>query len=147
MDPNETKIYSAFLIAAFILGVFFIFFIVTILRHQRKNQQLYKEKILVEINTLESERSRIASDLHDDLGPTLSSVKLLINNVALASRADEVSILKANEQIDSILQRVRTISNNLMPQALIRKGLKTAVDELVSEMNEQEKMEVRFFLG
>lgn len=144
MDTNETKIYTAFLIAAIILGIFFIFFIVTIVRHQKKNLALYKEKLQVEINTLETERSRIASDLHDELGPMISTVKLLVNNVSLQSSAEEETMRKANQYIDSILHQVRTISNNLMPQALKRKGLQVAVEEFISEINDKGKMKIHF---
>mgnify|MGYP001545044749 CR=1 FL=1 len=103
MDTQETKIYIAFLIAAAILGVFLIFFIVTIIQHQRKNQALQKEKNNAEITTLEKERTRIAADLHDDLGPMLSTVKLLINNVDLDTVEDKLTLDKASEYIDSVL--------------------------------------------
>src|SRR5580692_5652864 len=101
MDTNETKIYTAILIAAAILGIILVFFIITIIRHQRSNLILQKEKIQAEINTLENERKRIASDLHDDLGPLLSAVKLQINNVDLGNREDQEMIEKASMHIDS----------------------------------------------
>lgn len=144
MDTHETKVYIAILIAAGILGVFLIFFIVTVIRHQRRNQALHKEKINAEINTQEKERSRIASDLHDDLGPMLSTVKLLINNVDLESNDDKQTLSKANDYIDEVLLQLRTISNDLVPQALGRKGLVVAVDEFVSERNEKRSMQVCF---
>src|ERR1700676_1733168 len=97
MDTHETKVYIALLIVAGFLGIFLIFFIVTILRHQRHNQALHKEKINAEINTLEKERGRIATDLHDDLGPMLSAVKLLINDMELATADDKVTLAKAND--------------------------------------------------
>jgi signal transduction histidine kinase len=144
MDTQETKIYIAFLIAAAILGVFLIFFIVTIIQHQRKNQALQKEKINAEITTLEKERTRIASDLHDDLGPMLSTVKLLINNVDLDTIEDKLTLDKASEYIDSVLVQLRRISNDLVPQALSRKGLVVAVDEFIRELNDKRSMQIRF---
>ena len=144
MDSDETKIYIALLIATGILGIFLIFFIVTIVRHQRRNQALYKEKINAEITTLEKERARIAADLHDDLGPVLSAVKLLINNVDLNTPEDWDTLDKATEYIDTILGQLRVISNDLMPQALIRKGLVVAVEEFISERNQKGSMQIRF---
>jgi len=79
MDPEETKIYIAVLIAAAVIAVILIYFIYTILKQQRKNLTLHKEKIQAEIVTLEHERKRIASDLHDELGPLLSSVRMQIS--------------------------------------------------------------------
>jgi signal transduction histidine kinase len=144
MDTHETKVYIAFLIAAGILGVFLVYFITTVIRHQRRNQALHKEKINAEINTLEKERQRIASDLHDDLGPMLSAVKLLVNNMTLTTSDDQRTLLKANGYIDGMLVQLRTISNDLMPQALGRKGLVVAVDEFISELNEKRTMQVHF---
>jgi two-component system, NarL family, sensor kinase len=144
MDTHETKVYVALLIVAGFLGIFLLFFIVTIMRHQRRNQALHKEKINAEITTLEKERTRIASDLHDDLGPMLSAVKLLINNLELESAEDKETLTKANNYIDGVLLQLRTISNDLMPQALSRKGLVVAVDEFISELNEKRPMRIAF---
>lgn len=144
MDTYETKVYIALLIVAGFLGIFLLFFIVTILRHQRRNQALHKEKINAEINTQEKERTRIASDLHDDLGPMLSAVKLLINNLDLESAEDKETLNKANRYIDDVLLQLRTISNDLLPQALVRKGLVVAVDEFISELNEKRPMQIIF---
>ena len=144
MDTHETKVYLALLIAAVILGVFLIFFIITIIGHQRRNQALYKEKINAEITTLEKERARIASDLHDDLGPMLSAVKLLINNVELKSESDRETITKANSYIDGILLQLRRISNDLVPQSLGRKGLVVAVGEFIRELNDKRSMQIDF---
>jgi signal transduction histidine kinase len=144
MDTHETKIYLALLIVAVFLGIFLLFFIITILRHQRRNQELYKEKINAEISTLEKERTRIASDLHDDLGPMLSAVKLLVNNLELTTEEDKATLARTNVYIDDVLLQLRTISNDLVPQALNRKGLVVAVDEFIRELNEKRPMHIDF---
>lgn len=144
MDTHETKIYIALLIVAVFLGTFLLFFIITILRHQRRNQELYKEKINAEMTTMEKERTRIASDLHDDLGPMLSAVKLLTNNLELSSAEDRKTLLRINDYLDGVLLQLRTISNDLVPQALTRKGLVVAIDEFIREMNEKRVMKIDF---
>jgi signal transduction histidine kinase len=144
MDTHETKIYTAILIAAAILGIILVYFIITIIRHQRINLILQKEKIHAEINTLENERKRIASDLHDDLGPLLSAVKLQINNVDLGNSEDQEMIKKASMHIDSILSRIREIANNLMPQTLIRKGVIVAIKEFIDNLHSAQPFTVNF---
>ena len=96
------------------------------------------------LQPLEKERARIASDLHDDLGPMLSAVKLLINNVELKSEPDKETIAKANSYIDGILLQLRRISNDLVPQSLGRKGLVVAVDEFIRELNDKRSMQIDF---
>jgi len=140
MDANETKIYIALLIAAGVLALIIIFFIVTIIIHKKKIVALYKQKIKAEISTLESERKRIASDLHDDLGPLLSAVKLQVNSLDAASPGDHQIISKASTNMDSILSKIREIANNLVPNVLIRNGLIKALDNYIENINQTGKL-------
>jgi len=71
MDAYQTSIYTAILIASVIIGLIIVYFVISMIRQQRLNQQLYKSKISAEISTLEKERARIASDLHEEMGPVL----------------------------------------------------------------------------
>ena len=129
MDAQETSLYTAILIASIIIGIIIIYFVVSIITQQRKNLELHKRNILTEITALEKERARIAADLHDELGPLLSAVKMKINSFELADEEDQAEIAKTNQHIDSMVKRVREISFDLMPSALIRKGLLVAVRE------------------
>ena len=137
MDAQETTIYHAIVITSVVLGVIIVYFIISITRQQRKNLELHRLKILAEITTLERERARIASDLHDDLGPLLSAVKLKINSFELTDEDDKLQMDLTNEHIDDILKRIRDISFDLMPNALIRKGLVTALREFLDYLNNE----------
>lgn len=136
MDTQETKIYLAALIAAAVLGIILIYFIITMIRQQRITQRLNREKIEAEILTLEKERQRIASDLHDDLGPILSAIKFNINSVESRSGEDTELIRKASVHVDETIHRIRQIAFNLMPNTLTRKGLVAATEELISKIME-----------
>ena len=133
MDTQETKIYLAALIAAGVLGIVLLYFIITMIRQQRITQRLNREKIEAEILTLEKERQRIASDLHDDLGPILSAIKFKINAVESRSGEDTELIRKASEHVDETIHRIRQIAFNLMPNTLTRKGLLAATEELIGK--------------
>ncbi len=143
MDTNQTKIYIAILIAAGVLGIILVYFVINIIRQQRKSLGFQKEKLQAEITTLENERRRIASDLHDDLGPLLSAVKLQINSVEVPDPEDQELIERSGLYIDNILTRIREISNNLMPQA-IRKGLVTALKEFIDNLTLGHPFDIRF---
>jgi signal transduction histidine kinase len=144
MDPNETKIYNAILMAAGVLGIILIYFIITIVRNQRRHLKLQQENLLVEITTLENERQRIVSDLHDELGPLLSVVKFQVMGLETKDKADLELIEKANANLDNILDRIRDICNQLMPQALIRKGLVMAISEFISDLDKRTSIEMDF---
>ena len=143
MDQKEANLYTGLLVIAFILAIIIGYFIVSILRHQRRNLQLHKEKIQAEIITLESERKRMASDLHDELGPVLSAVKMQINSVD-TSEEDAELIDKASKHIDGLLERIREISNNLMPTVLVRKGFPTALKEFSENITRAGKLNIDY---
>jgi signal transduction histidine kinase len=144
MPPQEKELYQAVLIIAGVVGIILLFFIITIIRYQRKTMRWNKEKIRAEIDTLENERRRIAADLHDELGPLLSAVKLQINNLDTNNSDDKIIIDKSSHYIDNIIGKLREISNNLMPNTLLRKGLKKAMEEFLESSSQLYKMEIKF---
>lgn len=144
MRSEETKIYIAALIAAGVLATILIFFIVTMIRQQRRTQRLHREKILAEIRTLEKERGRIAADLHDDLGPILSAVRFKINAVELHSAEDQQIIEAASSHIDESLRRIRDITFDLMPNTLVRKGLVQTVEEFIPRAEKLLPLKINF---
>lgn len=127
-----------------LLGVIIIYFIITMIRHQRRNMHLYKAKINAEISTLENERKRIVSDLHDELGPLLSAVKLRINQLD-AEREDDKKIVEfANKHLGDIIIKIKEISYNLLPNTLARNGLVHAVEEYIDKINAAHPLKIRF---
>jgi two-component system, NarL family, sensor kinase len=142
MDTHEAKVYTALLIAAIIVGVVIAYFIFTIVIYHRKHIALYKEKVGAEIATLELERKRIAEDLHDDISPFLSTIKLQMNCLNIQDEDDEKILENNNKLIDDILKKVRETSNNLMPAVLVRKGLLYAIKEVAETINQANGLKV-----
>jgi signal transduction histidine kinase len=105
------------------------------MKHQRKNVSLYKEKIQAEINALENERRRFVSDLHDDFGPVLSSVKLHVSSLTATTPEDDVMQKKSLVLINDMLSQIHQIANNLVPNALERKGLIIALKQFADDIN------------
>src|SRR5689334_15647863 len=121
MDAEKTSLLTTILITSIVLGIIIIYFFATIIRQQRRNIELYKSKIKAEITAQENEKKRIAADLHDELGPILSSVKFKINSLDIANNEDQEVLDNTNKNIDSMMIRMREISNDLMPNTLLRK--------------------------
>ncbi|HUR11064.1 MAG TPA: sensor histidine kinase [Flavitalea sp.] len=139
MDAKEAGFYAAFLI----LGVIITYFIVSIIRQQRRSLQLYKQSIYTEITTLERERARMAADLHDEVGPVLSAVKLRLNSMDLTDAEDRKELVRTNEQIDNLMRRMREISFDLMPNSLLRKGLPEAISEFIEYCSKSSPLTIR----
>jgi signal transduction histidine kinase len=144
MDTQETTTYHAVLIAAAVIGSIIIYFIISLIRQQRRHRLLYKAKLAAEINTLEKERARIAADLHDELGPTLSAAKFKLSSIESLVNHDEKMRADAIGYIDTILCQVRNIANGLMPNTLLRNGAFAAIEEFIDHMAANSNLHIRF---
>lgn len=99
------------------------------------------------IDAQEQERKRIAQDLHDGLGQLLSTARLNVSALEDSldqSDAESSSIWKnAIGLIDESVQEVRNVSHNMMPSALIRLGLVSALREQIGKINHAGKITVK----
>jgi signal transduction histidine kinase len=127
-----------------LVGIIILFFISSIINYHRRYIKLQKERIYAEITIQENERKRIANDLHDSLGPLLSSVKLNINSIDVNTDEDRKIIDKAGRHIDEIIKSLRQISYNLLPNTLERKGLVAAVNEFTEIVNQRTQLQITF---
>ncbi|MEP6472427.1 MAG: histidine kinase, partial [Gemmatimonadota bacterium] len=87
--------------------------------------------------TREEERTRIAREIHDELGQALTGLKLDLawlektpNRTSGSLRVGEVSI---TARIDETMEVVRRIASELRPSVLDQLGLEAAIDWLVQE--------------
>jgi two-component system, NarL family, sensor kinase len=144
MDAHQTSIYTAILISSIILGIIILFFIISIIHHQRRSYALYKLSITAEISTLEKERSRMAADLHDELGPVMSAIKFKVGSIDIHSEGDEQTVEKINTDIDGMVQRMREISNDLMPNILLHKGVVSALTDFIENMRRPPGLLIQF---
>src|SRR5258708_36626604 len=110
MYSNETRIYIAVLIGVFILLALLGFFIVTIIRYQRKKAAFHFEKIKEEFFYLDKERERIALDLHDDLGASLSAIKLRLQCMKNMDEENTSIVDHSELLIDQPMQRLGQIT-------------------------------------
>jgi len=95
-----------------------------------KNKELERKSFQVVIDTEERERQRFSEDLHDGLGPLLSTIKLYINqmNTAKVSDSERIELLSfTNDLIDEAISSTRIIANNILPSTIGDNGLWAAV--------------------
>lgn len=95
---------------------------------------MHQSNIKQQIEYIENEKGRIAVDLHDDIGASLSAIKVRLQCIQLEDPPKQAIIDFAENQIDIIMQKLRGISHQMMPEKLKRKGLKWALIELVNFM-------------
>jgi signal transduction histidine kinase len=99
------------------------------------------------IRTEERERKRFAKDMHDGIGPLLSTIKLYMNELIseeVEKKEKEESMDYINKLIDDALSGIRTISNNLTPRVIDEYGLVSAINEFCNSINKTHKLAIDF---
>src|SRR5882724_11515553 len=108
---------------------------------QQRIAELEKEKQLMGIEAMlkgqEEERSRLARDLHDGLSGMLSGVKISFSNMRenlVMDTANATVFERSLGRLDNTISELRKVAHNLMPEALVRFGLKSAVQDFCESM-------------
>jgi signal transduction histidine kinase len=112
------------------------------------SDRLRSEKRVINaiINTEENERKRFATDLHDGLGPILSTVKMSLS--ALTDRINDPSgsviLNNTNHLVNEAISTIKDISNNLSPHVLSNFGLASAISAFTTKINQTKAVEIDF---
>lgn len=140
----DDKIFYITIFISLLIAVIIIFFVVSIVLYHRRYIQLQRERIVAEITILENERKRIAADLHDSMGPLLSTIKLNIHSIVVSDERDNMIIAKSSGYIDDVIRGLRQISHNLLPATIERKGLTEAVHEFIRQVAAKAPLDIKF---
>ena len=132
MGTEERKIFIAFVIVSTFIGLVILFFFVNLLKQQRRYRQLQKEKLNSEINAAEMERNLIATELHNDIGPYLSSVKMRLDVIETA-QSEELDACKA--ALDKCVQQVRGMAKAMAPLSIFEIPFQDALKMYIQEVN------------
>jgi two-component system, NarL family, sensor histidine kinase UhpB len=92
----------------------------------------------------ENERRRLARELHDEIGQTLTGVVLQLEALQRAAPdALQPSIVEAQETARSGVEDMREIARGLRPQALDEFGLRSALVSLAAQVSDRSGVRVR----
>ena len=121
--------------------------ILSISRNMSERKELERKILSVVIQTEERERERFSKDMHDGLGPLLSTIKLYVNelvNEEVEKDEKQKMVQYTNELIDEAVTSTRNISNNLMPRVIHEFGLEKAVESFCNKVNTTNKINIIF---
>jgi two-component system NarL family sensor kinase len=90
----------------------------------------------------ENERERIAKDLHDGVGQMMSAAKMNLSAFESELQLNSVDQKQAFEKIISLVdescKEVRTVSHIMMPNALLKNNLGTAIRDFVDKLTNKQ---------
>jgi signal transduction histidine kinase len=95
----------------------------------------------------EQERTRLAKDLHDGLGGMLSGIKYSFNTMKgnLVMTPDNAQAFERSmDMLDSSIKEMRRVAHNMMPEALVKFGLDTALKDFCNDINQSGAIQISY---
>jgi len=95
------------------------------------------------IRAQETERTRIARDLHDDVSQRIAGLSIMISGLKRRQRGEEIetdvlaTLTSLQQNTGALAEEIRTLSHDLHPGVLQHAGLVTALGEFCAEFERQ----------
>jgi PAS domain S-box-containing protein len=120
--------------------------ITCVARNISARKELEKRVLIATIETEENERSRFAREIHDGLGPLLSTVKLYVNELEPNGNKEEhmANIQYINKLIDEAVSSARNIANNITPKIITDYGLIRSLENFCESINATKLLQISF---
>jgi signal transduction histidine kinase len=152
-DPKEIELKELIFGGVFIMlllataiVVFFVVYQKRLLAQQLRLQQIqndYQLQLLTSsIDAQEKERVRIGHDLHDEIGSSLSAIKMMVNQIQWHDDESSHIVLGMKHVLTNTIQDVRNISMNLYPSVLAKFGLVDALQNLATVLSNASNLSV-----
>jgi two-component system, NarL family, sensor kinase len=122
-----------------------------------KNEEISRQRIekllhQIEIKSIKSniegqekERKRIAEELHDGIGGSLSGIKLALLNLN-DQKKTEAAYNKVVTNIDQVCAEIRTISHNLIPPNFEQTGFVNVLQQYFYQFSSDTKIKLEYQL-
>jgi two-component system NarL family sensor kinase len=143
--------FSLIIIATLLMLILAGGIIIFVVLYQRRiiNHQIELKKIAEEqqlqltqaaIESEEKERRRIASELHDDVGATLSSIRMFLHK----ADTNPEMMQESKSMLDESIKKVRNISHRLQPDILHTLGLQAALQSFAETITKGGSLAVTY---
>jgi two-component system NarL family sensor kinase len=93
------------------------------------------------------ERTRLAKDLHDGLGSILSSAKYSFTNMKenlIITQENAEAFEKSMGMLDRSITELRRVAHNMMPEALMKFGLDTALKDFCNSVDQSGAVQLTY---
>ena len=137
------------IIASFSLSVSVVCarFLVNYADRMAAQRRIFDNKLMSAVlRTEERSRAQFSRELHDGLGPLLSSAKMSLSTLSTENMTDKDRETMRNTQrvIDEAIRSLREISNNLSPHVLNNFGLARGINNFVERVATMHNVNIAF---
>ena len=131
----------------FVVAVLFAHQLVNHIERLTYERSLFRKRLLSAVlRTEERSRSDFAKELHDGMGPLLSSAKMSLSAISTENMSEEQQQILQNSRflIDEAIRSVREISNNMSPHILTDFGLAQGVRNFAVRISQLHTTDIEF---
>lgn len=107
-------------------------------RNNEENTRINSKRMLV--NSLENERRRLSRELHDGVGPYLTSLKHYIENKV----ESELKKAEMKKIVDDTITEIRSMSNALMPSSIDDFGIGVTLTNFIESLRKSTKIAIEY---
>ena len=107
-------------------------------RNNEENARILSKRMLV--NGMENERRRLSRELHDGVGPYLTSLKHYIENKV----ENELKKTEMKKIVDDTISEIRLMSNALMPSSIDDFGIGVTLTNFIESLKKSTKVAIEF---
>jgi two-component system, NarL family, sensor kinase len=144
-----------------LIGAAIVIVVISLLayRNYRQKQKIQEQRI-AELETEkklaateavlkgeEQERTRLAKDLHDGLGGMLSGIKYSFSTMKgnlIMTPENAQAFERSMDMLDSSIKEMRRVAHNMMPEALVKFGLDTALKDFCHDINQSGALKITY---
>ncbi len=104
------------------------------------------ELLRVTVEVEERERNQFSRELHDGMGPLLSTIKLYFQWLSETDDVEKIKIIteKGNHNIESAIQTIREMSQGLSTLFLKKSGYVEAIHNFTQNINDLQAISINF---
>ncbi|MBQ0080744.1 MAG: sensor histidine kinase [Alistipes sp.] len=145
---GETFLYmGAFTSVSIAAAVIFAHTLINYIDRMEHQRTLFNKRIMTAaLRAEERSRSKFAKELHDGLGPLLSSAKMSLSALDKKNLSSEQQSIIQNTSyvIAEAISSVREISANMSPQILMDFGIMQGIRSFIKKVEPLHDIEIRF---
>jgi signal transduction histidine kinase len=153
IPPNNLVVAHAIEIFVFLILSIYHFWV-----ERKEKVDLLESKLMLQeklvyatIEAQESERKRIAQELHDGLGGFLSALRMKVNSKKNSLKGNgntilEETLLDLENKLDEAIKDVREISHNLMPSDFESKDFSQILEDHIQYHTENGKIIFEYYI-